>query len=40
MNKFSQKHKEFLIEQYVNKKRSTYEIAQDLKTYPKKVRRA
>ena len=40
MNKFSQKHKEFLIEQYVNKKRSTYEIAQDLKTYPNKVRRA
>ena len=40
MNRFSQKHKEFLIEQYVNKKRSTYEIAQDLKTYPNKVRRA
>jgi very-short-patch-repair endonuclease len=40
MNRFSQKHKEFLVDQYVNKKRSTYEIAQDLNTYPNKVRRA
>jgi very-short-patch-repair endonuclease len=40
MNRFSQKHKEFLIEQYVSKKKSTYEIAQELNTYPNKVRRA
>ena len=40
MNRFSQKHKEFLVEQYVNKKNSTYEIAQELNTYPNKVRRA
>lgn len=40
MNRFSQKHKEFLINQYINKKKSTYEIAQDLNTYPNKVRRA
>ena len=40
MNRFSQKHKEFLVEQYVNKKKSTYEIAQELNTYPNKVRRA
>ena len=40
MNRFSQKHKEFLVDQYVNKKKSTYEIAQELDTYPNKVRRA
>ena len=40
MNRFSQKHKEFLISQYVNEKKSTYEIAQELNTYPNKVRRA
>ena len=40
MNRFSQKHKHFLIDQYVNKERSTYEIAQELNTYPNKVRRA
>ena len=40
MNRFSLKHKEFLVDQYVNKKKSTYEIAQDLNTYPNKVRRA
>ena len=40
MNRFSQKQKHFLIDQYVNKERSTYEIAQELNTYPNKVRRA
>ena len=40
MNRFSQKHKEFLINQYINEKKSTYEIAQELNTYPNKVRRA
>ena len=37
---FINKYKEFIIEQYVNEKKSTYEIAQELKTYPNKVRRA
>ena len=40
MNRFSQKHKEFLINQYINEEKSTYEIAQELNTYPNKVRRA
>ena len=40
MSRFAQKHKEFLIEQYITKKRSTYEIAQSLSTYPNKIRRA
>ena len=39
-NAFINKHKEFIIDQYTNKKKSTYEIAQDLKTYPNKIRRA
>ena len=37
---FINKYKEYIIEQYVNEKKSTYEIAQDLKTYPNKIRRA
>lgn len=37
---FINKYKEYLIDQYVNEKKSTYEIAQELKTYPNKVRRA
>jgi len=40
MSRFAQKHKEFLIEQYITKQRSTYEIAQSLETYPNKIRRA
>ena len=40
MSRFAQKHKEFLIEQYITKQRSTYEIAQSLSTYPNKIRRA
>ena len=36
---FINKYKEYIIEQYTNEKRSTYEIAQDLKTYPNKIRR-
>ena len=39
-NAFLNKHKEFIIDQYTNHKKSTYEIAQDLKTYPNKIRRA
>jgi hypothetical protein len=31
---------EYLVEEYVNKKRSTHEIAEDLNTYPNRVRRA
>tara|TARA_R110000824_G_scaffold14985_3_gene63343 strand:- start:12128 stop:12916 length:789 start_codon:yes stop_codon:yes gene_type:complete len=37
---FINKHKEYIIEQYTTHKKSTYEIAQDLKTYPNKIRRA
>tara|TARA_Y100000361_G_scaffold49697_1_gene43187 strand:- start:1282 stop:2070 length:789 start_codon:yes stop_codon:yes gene_type:complete len=37
---FINKYKEYIIEQYVEEKKSTYEIAQDLKTYPNKIRRA
>lgn len=36
---FINKHKEYIIDQYVNEKKSTYEIALDLKTYPNKIRR-
>ena len=39
-SRFAQKHKEFLIEQYITKQKSTYEIAQELSTYPNKIRRA
>ena len=39
-SQFLQKHKEFIIDQYMNKNKSTYEIAQELKTYPNKIRRA
>ena len=39
-NAFLNKHKEFIIDEYTNKNKSTYEIAQDLKTYPNKIRRA
>ena len=39
-NAFLNKHKEFIIDQYTNKNKSTYEIAQELKTYPNKIRRA
>ena len=39
-SQFLQKNKEFIIDQYMNKNKSTYEIAQELKTYPNKIRRA
>jgi len=39
-SQFIQKYKETIIDQYINQKKSTYEIAQDLKTYPNKIRRA
>jgi very-short-patch-repair endonuclease len=39
-NAFINKYKEFIIDQYTNHKKSTYEIAQELKTYPNKIRRA
>ena len=39
-NAFINKYKEFIIDQYTNHNKSTYEIAQELKTYPNKIRRA
>lgn len=36
---FINKHKEYIINEYVENKKSTYEIAQELKTYPNKIRR-
>tara|TARA_R110000765_G_scaffold328221_3_gene419245 strand:- start:899 stop:1687 length:789 start_codon:yes stop_codon:yes gene_type:complete len=36
---FINKYKEYIIEQYTEEQKSTYEIAQDLKTYPNKIRR-
>jgi very-short-patch-repair endonuclease len=36
---FINKYKEYIIDQYVNEQKSTYEIATDLKTYPNKIRR-
>ena len=38
-NQFLEKYKEYIIDQYVNQKKSTYEIAQDIGTYPNKIRR-
>jgi len=38
-NAFVSKNKEYIIDQYVNHKKSTYEIAVDLKTYPNRIRR-
>ena len=37
---FINKYKEYIIEQYTIQNKSTYEIAQELKTYPNKIRRA
>lgn len=37
---FARKHKERLVEAYVNEEKSTYEIAKELNTYPNKVRAA
>jgi very-short-patch-repair endonuclease len=37
---FAQKNKTFLIEEYVDKKKSTYQIAQELNTNPKRIQRA
>ncbi len=38
-NLSSEETTNFLIEQYINKGKSTYEIAEQLNTYPNKVRR-
>ena len=38
-NQFLEKYKDNIIDQYVNQKKSTYEIAQDIGTYPNKIRR-
>ena len=38
-SQFLEKYKEFIIDQYVNQKKSTYEIAQELGTYANKIRR-
>lgn len=40
MNVFAQTNKTFLEDEYVNKKKSTYEIAKALKTNSKKIQRA
>ena len=37
---FINKYKEHIIHEYTVEKKSTYEIAQELKTYPNKIRRA
>jgi len=37
---FINKYKEHIIHEYTIEKKSTYEIAQELKTYPNKIRRA
>lgn len=39
MSHFLDVHKEFIVDQYVNHKKSTYEIAQEIGTYPNRVRR-
>ena len=36
-SQFLEKYKEFIIEKYVNEKKSTYEIAQELGTYANKI---
>ena len=38
-SQFLEKYREYIIEQYTNEKKSTYEIAQDIGTYPNKIRR-
>ena len=38
--KFADVHRDFLIKSYVEDNRSTYEIAEELETYPNKIRRA
>ena len=38
-NQFIQKYKETIIDRYVNQEKSTYEIAQEIGTYPNKIRR-
>ena len=38
--KFAIQHRDFLIDAYVSENKSTYQIAEELRTYPNKVRRA
>ena len=38
-SQFLEKYKEYIIQQYTKEKKSTYEIAQDIGTYPNKIRR-
>ena len=38
-SQFLEKYKEYIIEQYTKENKSTYEIAQDIGTYPNKIRR-
>ena len=38
-SQFIQKYKETIIDRYVNQEKSTYEIAQEIGTYPNKIRR-
>ena len=39
-NLFARKHKEFLMQDYVDNERSTYDLAKELGTYPNKISRA
>ena len=39
-NLFARKHKEFLMKEYVDNERSTYDLAKELGTYPNKISRA
>ena len=38
-SQFIQKYKELIIDRYVSQEKSTYEIAQEIGTYPNKIRR-
>ena len=38
--KFAEQHKELLVRAYIREKRSTYDIAEELNTYPNKILRA
>ena len=38
-SQFLEKYREYIIQQYTKEKKSTYEIAQDIGTYPNKIRR-
>ena len=37
---FAEQNRDFLVNSYVSENKSTYEIAEELNTYPNKIRRA